>query len=98
MLTATSHIPALLPYKSDAPVPTDRRLRVRPLPSELGEQQLGVHRADQLAQGLDAGGHDLHRALDLDLAGETVDERADLLFNERLERLAIAQRSEEHTS
>ncbi len=61
------------------------------LGAELGEQQLGVDRPDQLAQRLRAGRDDLVRALHLDLAGEAVEQRAQLLLDERLERLAVAQ-------
>ena len=46
---------------------------------QLGEQQLGVHRADELAQRLGARGDDLGRAVDLDLAGQAVEQHADLL-------------------
>ena len=60
------------------------------LAAQLGEQQLGVHRADQVAQRLGAGGDDLGRALDGDLAGEPVQQRADLGLDERLQRVAVA--------
>ena len=50
------------------------------LAAQLGEQQLRVHRADQLAQRLGARGDDLGGAVGLDLAGEAVEQRADLLL------------------
>ena len=62
------------------------------LPAQLGQQQLGVHRADQLAQRLGARRDDLGGAVDLDLAGEAVEQRPDLLLDQRCERLAVAER------
>jgi hypothetical protein len=62
---------------------------------KLGLEHLGVQRADELAQRLGARRDDLRRPLDLDLAGEAVEQRADLLGDERLERLAVAQRVED---
>src|SRR5205823_2875227 len=59
---------------------------------QLGEQQLRVHRPDEIAQRLRPGGDDVDGALDLHLARKAVQERADLLFDERLERLAVAER------
>ena len=50
-----------------------------------------MHRADQVAQWLGARGDDLHGALDLDLAGEALEQRADLLDDQRLQRRAVAQ-------
>ena len=67
-------------------------LSLRRPAAQRRDQQLGVHRADQLAQRIGAGLHDLQRALDVDLAGEPLEQRADLLLDERFERLAVAQR------
>ena len=50
------------------------------LAAQLGEQQLGVHGADELAQRLGARGDDVRRALDADLAGEPLEQVADLLL------------------
>ena len=61
---------------------------------ELGAQQLGVHRADQLAQRPAPGADDLGGALGADLAGQAVEQRADLLLDERRERVLVAQRVE----
>ena len=51
-----------------------------------------MHRADELAQRLGARRDDLDRPLDRDLARQAVQQRPDLLGDERLERLAVAQR------
>ena len=54
-----------------------------------------MHRADEVAQRFRTGGDDLQCALDLDLAGEAIEQDADLLGDERLERIAVAQRVED---
>ena len=51
-----------------------------------------MHGADELAEGLRAGGDDLRRAIHLDLAGQAVEQRAHLLLDQRRQRLAVAQR------
>ena len=61
-------------------------------PLERSEQQLGVHGADQLAQRLGARGDDLHGALDVDLPREPLSSTRHLLLDQRLQRLAVAQR------
>ena len=76
------------------PRPETRAVRTSRLivpAAQLGEQELRVHRADEVAQRLGARRDDLHRALDLDLAGEPIEQRPDLLLHERLERIAVAQ-------
>ena len=49
----------------------------------------------QVAQRLGARGDDPRRALDRHLAGEPVEQRAHLVLDQRLERLAVAQRVED---
>src|SRR5258708_7874031 len=62
------------------------------LAPQLGEQQLGVHRADQLAQRLRAGADDLRGAVRRHAPGQPLQQDADLLRDERLERFAVTQR------
>src|SRR5207244_2287352 len=62
------------------------------LAAQLGEQELRVHRAQQLAQRLHARLDDLKRALDVHLARQAAEQSAHLLGDQRLERFAVAQR------
>ena len=59
---------------------------------ELGDQQLGVQRGDQVVERADAGLDDLERPVGVDVAGEALGEHLDLLGDERLERPLVAQR------
>src|SRR5579884_3363874 len=64
-------------------------LTLSPLPPQFGQQQLGVHRADELPQRLGARGDDLGRPVDLDPAGQAVEQDPHLLRDQRLQRLEI---------
>jgi hypothetical protein len=46
------------------------RCHLPPLARQLGQQHLGVHHADEVAQRLGAGGDDLGGAVGADLAGK----------------------------
>src|SRR4051812_19426553 len=59
---------------------------------QLGHQQLGVQRRDQVVQRLRAVLDHLHRAAGVHLAREAVEQDLDLLLHEVLERALVAQR------
>ena len=59
---------------------------------QLGDQQLRVQRGDQVVQRLGAGLDQLDRAVGVEVAGEPLGQHLDLLGDQRLQRLLVAQR------
>jgi hypothetical protein len=59
------------------------------LAPQLGQEQLRVHRSDEVPQGLGTCRDDLHGALDVRFSGETIEQDPDLLGDQRLEGLAV---------